>query len=71
MALLLTTIFSAALWIVLLSLGIKPFDALMVSVLLILIAALGRACSRPFFAGNRGDEGPRDRLHPSLNDRSR
>ena len=30
MGLLLTTIAAAALWIVLLSLGIKPFDALMV-----------------------------------------
>ena len=39
MGLLLTTIFSGALWIVLISLGIKPFDSLMLCVLIVLIAA--------------------------------
>ena len=63
MALLLTTIFSAALWIVLLSLGIKPFDALMVSVLLILLAASVRVFA-PFFSGGRGEDGPRGGYTP-------
>ena len=63
MALLLTTIFSAALWIVLLSLGIKPFDALMVSVLLILVAASARVFA-PFFSGDRGGDGPGDGFTP-------
>ena len=60
MALLLTTIFSAALWIVLLSLGTKPFDALMLSVLLILLAATAQALSS-FLPGNRRKEQPGDR----------
>ena len=58
MGLLLTTIFSGALWIVLISLGTKPFDALMVSVLLVLIAATAHAFA-PFLPGSRKKpEGP-------------
>ena len=63
MALLLTTIFSLALWIVLLAIGVKPFDGLLLAVVLILLAASARVF-RPFFAGNRGDDGPRDRFTP-------
>ncbi len=63
MGLLLTTIFSAALWIVLLSLGIKPFDALMVSALLILVAGTAHAFA-PFLPGNRRPEQPGDRYTP-------
>ena len=55
MGLLLTTIFSAALWIVLLSLGIKPFDALMVSMLMLLIAAAAHVFA-PFLPGNRREK---------------
>jgi hypothetical protein len=60
MGLLLTTIFSAALWIVLLSLGTKPFDALMLSVLLVLLAATARALSS-YLPGSRKTERPGDR----------
>ena len=63
MALLLTTIFSAALWIVLISLGIKPFDGLLVAVLLILMVASARVFA-PFFAADRGGDGPRDGYTP-------
>jgi hypothetical protein len=63
MGLLLTTIFSAALWIVLLSLGIKPFDALMLSALLILLAGTARAFA-PFLPGNSRPEQPGDRYTP-------
>jgi hypothetical protein len=63
MALLLTTIFSLALWIVLLSLGVKPFDSLLLAVLLILLAASVRVF-RPFLAGDRGGDGPSDNFTP-------
>ena len=63
MGLLLTTIFSAALWIVLLSLGIKPFDGLLVAVLLILVAASARVFA-PFFSADRGGDGPGDGFSP-------
>jgi hypothetical protein len=59
-ALLLTTIFSAALWIVLISLGIKPIDALLVSLAFILVAATARVFA-PFLPGNRREERPGDR----------
>jgi hypothetical protein len=60
MGLLLTTIFSAALWIVLLSLGTKPFDALMLSVLLVLLAATAQVLGS-FLPGSRRKEQPGDR----------
>jgi hypothetical protein len=63
MGLLLTTIFSAALWIVLLSLGTKPFDALMLSVLLVLLAATAKALSS-YLPGSRRSQGPGDRYTP-------
>ena len=63
MGLLLTTIFSAALWIVLISLGTKPFDALMLSVLIVLVAATLHAFGRSFPAA-AGSPGPRDRYTP-------
>ncbi len=59
----LTTSGSAALWIVLLSLGINPFDALMVSALLILLAGTAQAFA-PFLPGNRRPEQPGDRYTP-------
>ena len=60
MALLLTTIFSAALWIVLISLGVKPFDGLLVSVAIVLVAATARVFA-PFLPGNRREEQPGER----------
>ena len=63
MALLLTTIFSAALWVVLIALGAKPFDALMLSVLIVLIAGTAKAVA-PFLPGNRRKPHPGDSYTP-------
>ena len=63
MGLLLTTIFSAALWIILLSLGTKPFDALMLSVLIVLVAGTARAFA-PFLPGHRRKDHPGDSYTP-------
>jgi hypothetical protein len=63
MGLLLTTIFSAALWIVLISLGTKPFDALMLSVLIVLAAATLHAFGS-FLPGSRRKSGSADRYTP-------
>lgn len=57
MGLLLTTIFSAALWIVLISLGTKPFDGLLLSVLIVLVAGTVHVFGR-FLPGGRGHERP-------------
>jgi hypothetical protein len=58
MGLLLTTIFSGALWIVLISLGSKPFDALMLSVLLVLIAATVHVYGKFLPGSRRKDDTP-------------
>jgi uncharacterized integral membrane protein len=42
MGLLLTTIAAASVWIILVALGKKPFDALLVGILMILIAGTAR-----------------------------
>ena len=63
MGLLLTTIAAGVVWIVLLSLGIKPFDALMVSALMIFLAASARLVA-PFLPGGSRDEEPGDRYIP-------
>jgi hypothetical protein len=63
MGLLITTVVAAATWIVLLSLGIKPFDALLVAILMIFLAATARLLS-PFLPGNRRDVRPGDRYTP-------
>ena len=63
MGLILTAIASAAVWIVLLSLGIKPFDALLVSMLMMLIAAAAHVFA-PFLPGNRRDKRPGDGYIP-------
>jgi len=52
MGLLLTTIFSAALWVVLIALDTKPFDALLLSILIILIAGTVHVYGR-FLPGHR------------------
>jgi hypothetical protein len=63
MALILTTIFSSALWITLISLGTKPFDALLVSLAIMLVAATAHVFA-PFLPGNRREEQPGDRYTP-------
>jgi hypothetical protein len=55
MALLLTTVTAAAVWIVLLSLGIKPFDALMVAALMVFLAATVQLLAR-YLPGRRRPE---------------
>jgi hypothetical protein len=63
MGLLLTTIAAAAVWIVLLSLGIKPFDALMVSMLMIFLAATAKLVA-PYLPWSSREEQPGDRYIP-------
>jgi hypothetical protein len=63
MGLLLTTIFSAALWITLISLGTKPFDALLLSAVIVLVAATVQAFSQ-FLPGSRRKSGSADSYTP-------
>jgi hypothetical protein len=63
MGLLLTTIAAAAVWIVLLSLDIKPFDALLVSLLMVFLAATAKIFA-PSLPGKRREERPGDRYTP-------
>jgi hypothetical protein len=63
MGLLLTTIAAGVVWIVLLSLGVKSFDALMVSALMIFLAATAKLLA-PYLPGNRRPEQPGDRYIP-------
>jgi hypothetical protein len=63
MGILLTTIAAAAVWIVLLSLGIKPFDALLVGVLMIFLAATAHLFA-PALPGARRRAKPTDRYTP-------
>jgi hypothetical protein len=63
MALLLTTIAAAAVWIVMLSLGIKPFDALLVAIPMILLAGTAQIFG-PYLPGARRREKPDDRYTP-------
>ena len=65
MGILLTTIAAAAVWIVLLSLGIKPFDALLVGLLMVLIAATAHLLA-PALPGAEAASEARRSLHPSL-----
>jgi hypothetical protein len=53
--LLLTTTAGLALWIVLWAIGVKAFDAFMITVLMIVVAAGVRVFS-PYLPGNRSDE---------------
>jgi hypothetical protein len=53
MGLLLTFTAGLVLWIVLWAIGIKSFDAFMVTVLLVVIAATARIVA-PYLPGNRG-----------------
>jgi hypothetical protein len=63
MGILLTTIAAAAVWIVLLSLGVKPFDALLVGMLMVLIAATAHLFA-PTLPGTRRREKPTDHYTP-------
>ena len=54
MGLLLTTIAGLVVWIVLWALGVKSFDAFMITVLMVVIAATARIVA-PFLPGNRPD----------------
>ena len=63
MGLLLTSIAAAATWIVLLSLGVKPFDALLVSMLMVFLAATAKIFA-PYLPGHRRAEQPGDRYTP-------
>ena len=63
MGILLTTIAAAATWIVLLSLGVKPFDALLVGIVMVLIAAAAHLFA-PTLPGTRRREKPTDRYTP-------
>ncbi len=61
MGLFLTTIFGCAIWIVLWSIGVKSIDAIMLTLLMILVAAAARIFG-PYLPGNRGkgeEETPR------------
>ena len=55
MGLLLTTIAGLVVWIVLWAIGVKSFDAFMLTVLMVLIAATARVFA-PMFARNRGED---------------
>ena len=65
MGLLITTVVAAATWIVLLSLGIKPFDALLVAILMIFLAATAQPAG-PVPARKSPRSAARRPLHPSL-----
>ena len=54
MGILLTTIAGLVVWIVLWALGVKSFDAFMITVLMIVIAAAAHIVA-PFLPGNRPD----------------
>jgi hypothetical protein len=55
MGLLLTTIVAFSLWIVLWAIGVKSFDAFMLTVALILIAATAHIFA-PYLPGRRAEE---------------
>ena len=55
MGLLLTTIAALSLWIVLWAIGVKSFDAFMLTTALIVIAATARLMA-PYLPGRRPDE---------------
>jgi hypothetical protein len=63
MGVLITTVLAAAVWIVLLSLGVKSFDALLVGMLMVLIAATARLFA-PTLPGARRREKATDRYIP-------
>ena len=54
MGLLLTLIAGLVVWIVLWAIGIKGFDAFLITIAMVLVALAGRMIS-PFLPGNRSD----------------
>jgi hypothetical protein len=63
MALLFTTVAAAVVWIVLLSLDVKSFDALMVAIAMVFVAATAKLIA-PSLPGNRRPERPTDHYTP-------
>ena len=63
MGLLLTTIAALVVWIVLWAIGVKSFDAFLISIAMILIAATARVFS-PYLPGNRDEDGEGTRWTP-------
>ena len=55
MGLLLTTIAGLVVWIVLWAIDVKSFDAFLITIAMILVAAGARVFA-PFLPGHRGDE---------------
>jgi hypothetical protein len=53
MGLLLTTIAGLVVWVVLWAIGVKSFDAFLITMAMVLIAATARVFA-PFLPGNRG-----------------
>jgi hypothetical protein len=63
MGLLLTTIAGLVVWIVLWAVGVKSFDAFMITVAMILVAAAARIVT-PHLPGNRPDTESGTRWNP-------
>jgi hypothetical protein len=63
MGLLLTTIAGLVVWIVLWSIGVKSFDAFLITIAMIVVAATARVFA-PFLPGNRPDEESGTRWNP-------
>jgi hypothetical protein len=63
MGLLLTTIAGLVVWIVLWAIDVKSFDAFLITLAMVLVAATARIIS-PFLPGNRREEQPGTRWTP-------
>jgi O-antigen ligase len=63
MGLLLTTIAGLVLWIVLWSIGVKSFDAFMITIAMIVVAATAHVFA-PFLPGKRHDDESGTRWNP-------
>jgi hypothetical protein len=58
MGLLLTTLTGLVIWIVLWAVGVKSFDAFLITMVMVLLAATARIFA-PFLGGGREDQGNR------------
>jgi hypothetical protein len=63
MTVLVTGVVAAATWIVLLSLGVKSFDALLLALAMVFLAATAKLLA-PSLPGNKRPERPSDRYTP-------
>jgi hypothetical protein len=63
MGLLLTTIAGLVVWIVLWAIDVKSFDAFLITLAMVLVAATARIIS-PYLPGNRREEQPGTRWTP-------